>query len=291
MLEDCIDSRVAEIPAAEKGAPGEKGEKGDPGEKGDLGEAGAPGEQGERGDTGSVGERGEKGEIGPQGEAGPAGESVRGPPGEKGAPGDPGPQGDLGERGLKGEQGERGADGRDGKDGRDGVDGIGIDGRDAADIEFRDGIDLERSYPGGTYARYAGGVIKARRQTDPIIDGDLEKAGWQVLWVGVAGIFVKQSDDLRTFSMNVEYTGGRKAEVAAWIVPAMLYKGIHRSGEVYTRGDVVTWDGQLWHCEASDGTSDVPLKSDNWKLIVRRGRDGKDAPALSEHSQQPVRIK
>ncbi len=44
-------------------------------------------------------------------------------------------------------------------------------GRDAAHLEILPAIDESRSYPSGTWAQHAGGLIKAARQTDAITEG------------------------------------------------------------------------------------------------------------------------
>lgn len=210
-----------------------------------------------------------------------------GPQGDKGEPGE------AGAPGLDGKDGANGVDGRDGRDGSDGKEGP--PGRDALEIEVRDGIDAERSYARGTVAAYQGGTIRAMRATDPLehADGDIVKAGWHVMWVGVNALFAERSADGRSFQMHAELTGGRKQQVAAWELPVMLYRGIFSpkgiDGAQYRAGDVVTWDGHLWHCDAP--TTDAPgQESKAWKLIVRRGRDAPraDTPA---NPTGPVRLR
>jgi hypothetical protein len=57
---------------------------------------------------------------------------------------------------------------------------------------------------------------------------------------------------------------------------ADAYKGAHLPGQ-YKRGDLVTRGGSLWIAvEDANGT---PGSSPSWRLIVQRGRDGKDAAA------------
>jgi hypothetical protein len=207
-----------------------------------------------------------------------------------------GADGKDGAPGSPGERGQDGTKGIDGRDGRDGVDGKeGPAGRDALEIEVRDGIDLERSYARGTVAAYQGGTIRAMRVTDPLehAGGDIVKAGWHVMWVGVNALFAERSADGRSFQMHAELTGGRKQQVAAWELPVMLYRGVFSpkgiDGETYRTGDVVTWDGHLWHCDAP--TTDAPgQESKAWKLIVRRGRDAPRAEPQNV-ATGPVRLR
>ena len=54
------------------------------------------------------------------------------------------------------------------------------------------------------------------------------------------------------------------------------YKDVFDGGTTYDAGDVVTDDGSLWLCKAAT-TTDRPGTSSAWKLICKRGKDGKDA--------------
>jgi hypothetical protein len=54
------------------------------------------------------------------------------------------------------------------------------------------------------------------------------------------------------------------------------YKDVYDAGATYTQGDLVTDDGSLWLCKAQE-TTDRPGRSAAWRLIVKRGKDGKDA--------------
>lgn len=260
----------------------QKGDKGDPGERGPEGPAGRDGIDGLQGPKGDPGES-IKGEKGDQGEPGISAVGIQGEPGPPGPKGDPG-ESIKGERGEKGDPGEstigptgpRGEKGESitGPPGKDGA-----PGRDALQIDILSSVDLSRSYPRGTYARYDGGIIRSFRDTIP--DEILER-NWEVVLAGVAAIEVFQdSDDPRIFGVRTRITGKQtKAEDVNLIrIPVMLYRGIYRSDGKYQRGDVVTTGGSLWHCEIDDpkiGPNNNG-KSD-WKLIVKEGNRGKDGP-------------
>jgi hypothetical protein len=159
--------------------------------------------------------------------------------------------------------------GQDGRDGRDGKDGA--PGRDAAQIEILEAIDEQRSYARGTYARHAGGIVRAFRATDPLSDEGLEKAGWQVVVAGFRGVEFTHVDE-RSLRVSLVMTDGKSMDhTLQW--PVMIYRGIWSEGE-YQRGDTVTRDGSLWHCERT--TCDRPGDTTDWKLATKRGRDGKD---------------
>lgn len=54
----------------------------------------------------------------------------------------------------------------------------------------------------------------------------------------------------------------------------VLDRGVYKAGQEYAKGDAVTWGGSLWIAQKE--TSAKPEGGD-WRLAVKRGRDGKDA--------------
>jgi len=51
-----------------------------------------------------------------------------------------------------------------------------------------------------------------------------------------------------------------------------------KDGKSYDPGDLVTWAGSTWHCdEATTSKPGEYAGAKNWTLMVKRGRDGKDA--------------
>jgi hypothetical protein len=186
-----------------------------------------------------------------------------------------------GAEGLQGPQGPPGAPGEaalaaDGRDGRDGVDGKdGEPGRDAAELDILPSIDEAKSYRRGTWASHNGGLIRAARATDPVVDGALLDAGWVVMVEGMAcPPVVSQGEDPREITIAAMLTSGVKA-IATLRIPAVLDKGVWREGP-HEQGDHVSWDGSGWIAQRA--TTDKPGTSDAWRLSTKRGRDGKDAP-------------
>jgi integrin beta 3 len=173
-----------------------------------------------------------------------------GQPGVPGAPGAPGESGRDGLDGARGQDGRDGTDGAPGVDGRDGQPGVpgapgapgapGENGRDG-----RDGLDG------------AAGVDGRDGQ-----DGfGLEQLDLDVIGGGrtILATFTSGERQLR-----------REARTAM-----MLYRGVFQAGAVYEPGDMVTWAGSLWHCNAE--TTDRPGEGGaTWTLAVKKGRDGKD---------------
>ncbi len=199
--------------------------------------------------------------------------------GKDGAPGAPGERGADGAPGRDGVDGVHGKDGRDGIDGKDGAAGRdgehGKDGKDALSLEIVYDMDPRKAYPRGTVARFRGGLIRAERRTSPIT-GPLDGTGWHVIMCGVASDERIVSDDCRTVIQRTTYTDGEVVETRL-MSPAIIYREVWREG-AYEAGDAVTFGGSLWialratSAKPGDGSLD-------WRLAVKKGRDGRDAPA------------
>lgn len=297
------------------GVPGPRGEKGEPGDKGPVGDRGEPGlngkdgAQGPRGERGQPGERGEPGvagkdgapgAVGSQGERGEPGaagkdgvdgkDGQRGPAGDQGEKGEPGDKGEQGAPGasayelavakgyrgtelewldaLRGKDGTAGKDGRDGRDGKDGENGH--DGRDALELDVLPAIDEARSYPRGTYAKHAGGFWRSVGQTQGM-------RGWECLAPGIKEIKVAQQDD-RIFVLTIERSDGEKV-ANEFVMPIVLDRGIWVPERKYLKGDGVTWAGSWWIAQKDEPAEKPGVIEGEWRLAVKRGRDGKDAPA------------
>jgi hypothetical protein len=54
---------------------------------------------------------------------------------------------------------------------------------------------------------------------------------------------------------------------------ADVYQGVYENGRLYERGLLATWGGSLWLSEKETKTK--PGESPDWKLVVKRGADGK----------------
>lgn len=58
--------------------------------------------------------------------------------------------------------------------------------------------------------------------------------------------------------------------------PGLRFAGVYVDGKTYDLGDLVTWAGSSWHC--NEPTTTKPGEGAKaWTLMVKRGRDGKDA--------------
>lgn len=206
----------------------------------------------------------EKGERGEKGDAGPAG-----PQGERGEPGPAGDTGPQGERGLQGLQGERGEPGQKGDPGLNGKDGL-----DA--VEFM--IDLR----GNLIATLSNGTTKDLGR----INGNDGKDGAD----GSDGLGF---DDLSVLhdgerSFTFRFSKGDEIKDFQFKLPFVLDKGTYKAGTTYERGDGVSWAGCFWIAQSD--TSEKPDTGQGWRLAVKRGRDGKDAPPMSPSTTPKVKI-
>ncbi|WP_419185293.1 phage gp6-like head-tail connector protein, partial [Obesumbacterium proteus] len=143
----------------------------------------------------------------------------------------------------------------------------GGDGRDALQLEVMPFIDEEKSYPRGSYATHSGGLWRAYEKTHGM-------RGWECLVDGVLGIDVSSTDE-RNFTVTVTRASGA-AETKAFSIPAMIYRGVFKSGEAYQAGDTVTWGGSMWHCDQDSTDKPGENGSKGWTLATKRGRDGRD---------------
>lgn len=63
-------------------------------------------------------------------------------------------------------------------------------------------------------------------------------------------------------------------------IPALLDAGVFRDGATYEQGDGVTFGGSYWIAQ-KDAPEGKPGLSSDWRLAVKKGRDGKDWRALA----------
>jgi hypothetical protein len=83
-----------------------------------------------------------------------------------------------------------------------------------------------------------------------------------------------EQDDAR--SVIFKYQRGERSKSFTVSFPAVIYRGVFEQDGTYAKGDLVTWDGCLWHCNV-DETKTRPIGgAAAWTLAVKKGRDGKD---------------
>ena len=87
------------------------------------------------------------------------------------------------------------------------------------------------------------------------------------------GIETFEQKDART--VVAVYKRGDETIEHEFKFPAVIDRGVFKSGNNYEQGDGVTYGGSFWI--AQKDSNDIPGNSDAWRLAVKRGRDGKDA--------------
>lgn len=192
--------------------------------------------------------------------------------GEKGEPGKDGRDGVDGKDGAAGEKGEPGKDGRDGVDGKDGV--AGEKGVGFADVMLDRGGELVVSFTDGRHKSV--GVVVGRDGAAGAAgkDGEAGKDGRDGF--GFEDLALEYDGER---SIVLRFTRGELVKEFPLRFALPLYRDVYEEGASYLKGDMVTWAGSLWHCNAD--TSDKPgMGNKNWRLAAKRGRDGKEPVKL-----------
>jgi len=275
------EAAFAGMPKPKDGIDGKDGAHGQDGQPGSAGEKGAAGIDGKDGSPGVEGHKGMDGSPG------------IGLPGEKGADGIDGPAGLDGADGLAGKDATpidedalvaRIAEvavkhlpvPRDGIDGKDADEESmmarvlkaipapkdGVDGKDAAPIDperVRDMVKAEvAAIPRPENGR-DGRDAKGKDGADglSIDDFDIEQKDDRTIVVSLRNKDKQVSREIKLKGLPID-------------------RGVYKSGAAYQEGDGITYGGSWWL--AQKDTSNTPGDaSGDWRLAVKRGRDGKDA--------------
>lgn len=168
---------------------------------------------------------------------------------------EPGPPGEKGEPGERGEKGEAGADGSNGRDGAGIVDGF----------VSRDG-HLIATLSDGTTKDFGEIIGKDGRDG---VDGAQGEPGFSL-----DDFNIEPGEDGRTYTLKFER--GETRHTYELTFPAPVYCGVWKEGGEYVPGDIVTFGGSAFHCNSVD-PGKPETKDSGWQLMVKRGRDGKDA--------------
>lgn len=297
------------------GADGARGADGLPGEIGPAGKDGRDGKDGERGEKGEPGLNGKDGNgiVRLDHDIAKNALDVVMDNGDTYTLSLPVPQ--RGERGEKGESGLNGKDGRDGVNGKDGADGLngkdgrdGIDGKNGADgLNGKDGAPGQRGEKGDVASPddIAAAVTKACESLLPALVVKQYETSMPEI-IARASMLVPPGrdglpgrpgtpgedgrDGVGIESVDITTLGDRKRQLIVMLSDGtafrkevefdgmVLDRDVYRTGVSYEKGDAVTYAGSYWI--AKRDTKDSPKGSDDWRLVVKKGRDGKDADAL-----------
>ena len=144
----------------------------------------------------------------------------------------------------------------------------GQPGRDALDIELQPGIDVAKSYQGGTFATHNGGIWRSYEKTHGM-------RGWECVARGFPDIRFEMRGERTLAVISTDSVG--KEEVQTYSIPVMIYREVWKEGNIYQQGDTVSFGGSLWHCDASDVTDKPGVPGSRWTLCAKKGRDGKSS--------------
>jgi hypothetical protein len=166
-----------------------------------------------------------------------------------------------------------GAPGRDGVDGQHGKDGVAPSADEVAENFERRFSDLLLSFE----RRFQECVDKAIDRIPVPKDGRDGKDGKDAFPLSAFDVVL--DEDGRTLFMTFE--AGDLKEHRHLTLPITLDRGVYReSGPedgkgLYVKGDGVTAGGSFWIAQVDDPKG-APGISSEWRLAVKRGRDGKD---------------
>jgi integrin beta 3 len=205
-------------------------------------------------------------------------------------------KGDPGEPGLAGKDGRDGIDGRsvtlddvrpivdeflkgiplpkDGEKGLDGVDGKdGADGRSVTIEEVRTYLDAEVATWALGFERRAQGILeRAIDRLEKPKDGRDGKDGSDGF-----SLDDLQIEDDGEGTVTLRFVRGELVRERTFRVPSFSDRGVFREAEAYRKGDGVTFGGSYWFAQ-KDAPEGKPGMSFDWRLAVKKGRDGRGAP-------------
>lgn len=88
--------------------------------------------------------------------------------------------------------------------------------------------------------------------------------------------FSAEYDGERTLLLR--FSRGDLVKEVSLSLPVVLDRGVWKEGAAYAAGDGVTWAGSFWVAQRATGGK--PETTDDWRLAVKRGRDGKSLEPL-----------
>jgi len=175
------------------------------------------------------------------------------------------------------------------KDGEPGKDGTSVTTEDVAPIieaavkqavaaielpVAKDGIGLA-----GAMKDHEGCLVLTLTNGDLVklgrVDGERGTDG-----LGYDDLEVVQKDE-RTFAIS--FARGDHVKEYVFSLPVVLDRGVFKEGNEYVPGDGVTCGGSFWIAQKQ--TKLRPGTNDEWRLAVKKGRDGKDFEATKSNAK------
>jgi hypothetical protein len=164
-------------------------------------------------------------------------------------------------------EGPAGRDGVDGKPGRDGIDGKDSTVPGPKGDPGKDGADSTIPGPKGDPGERGSDSIVPGPKGDPGADGKDSAIP------GPKGDPGERGADGIASREEIEEVVKRQVADLRVRTFADTYQGVYQSDQTYGRGLAATWDGSLWLSQVE--TRSKPGENGDWKLIVKKGRDGR----------------
>lgn len=145
------------------------------------------------------------------------------------------------------------------------------------DFDILEEIDISKSYPPNTFARYKSGLVKSVEDTIPLcsVEQDegtpfdkIDKCGWVCIVSGCDGVDYEFDEEQRCLKVKTFYTDITLEHNLD--IPVVLDRGVYNEEVEYKKGDAVSYQGSLWICRSSS-TKSRPSTSNDWRLSVKRG--------------------
>lgn len=178
--------------------------------------------------------------------------------------------------------GKDGVDGKAGQDGRDGVDGLhgkdgkdGVDGKDGKDGKDGESVSIESviaSVSASFERRFSDMQLSWERQARDTFEKAVDRMPVPKDGVNGKDALPVESIDITQEGRNVVIKLGSTEHAIK--LDSIIDKGVWRDGD-YEKGDAVTHGGSLWIAQVDD-PKDAPGTSKEWRLAVKKGRDGRD---------------
>lgn len=166
-----------------------------------------------------------------------------------------------------GKDGINGINGKDGENGKNGLDGISPSADDVAKsmehIFAKWALDFERKAD-GVLEKAIDRMPKAKDGRDAI---------------DIDGFDLSLGEDDRTVTVSLKR--GQTVIEKSIKIHSLIDRGVYSDSGAYEKGDGVSYAGSFWIVQ-KDGPEGKPGSSDDFRLAVKRGRDGKEVVKLDK---------
>jgi hypothetical protein len=90
-------------------------------------------------------------------------------------------------------------------------------------------------------------------------------------------------------SFTLRFARGEQIKEFPIVLPIVIDRGYHKDGNSYAKGDGVTHGGSYWIAQ-NDTTSKPEIGNPDFRLAVKKGRDGKDYSPKAATPREPMKV-